>query len=333
MLGLTLACLPFLYGVGTELGTAGAGFVSADSPLHWERHTSSGIMKDLSTFLVQHPHISPDVLQRIELFRASMELEVRQTVQRVQERKLSPYTGDDLGGRLSMRAVREVEDIVIALCSRLYEIVATQYAAAPGVTGDLTALFEELADAALMEAQRLFRNVTAGMWFERTPSLEALRPHEERKDKTPYREIADYPDPEPMSSRVASVVCERVEPLRIDMTAAAMRLRVEHLKELVDRDRPDTETAARGAESTNDPQTAAEVADAKGTHRRAAVDGYIEEVFSKTGRRITRKEIWKAAGYTSRTEFERWERYDPKNPNRAAHRAFMRILSEKPHLK
>ena len=69
------------------------------------------------------------------------------------------------------------------------------------------------------------------------------------------------------------------------------------------------------------------------TDRRAAVDEYIEEVFTKTGERITRTDIWKSAGYKSRTEFERWERDDPIRPNAAAHEIFTRILIEKPHLK
>ncbi|MCC6486394.1 MAG: hypothetical protein IT364_02760 [Candidatus Hydrogenedentes bacterium] len=67
--------------------------------------------------------------------------------------------------------------------------------------------------------------------------------------------------------------------------------------------------------------------------RRAAVDAYIEEVFVKTGRRITRSDIWRMARYKSRTEFERWERNDHKNPNRTAEERFARILAEKPHLK
>jgi hypothetical protein len=67
--------------------------------------------------------------------------------------------------------------------------------------------------------------------------------------------------------------------------------------------------------------------------RRAAVDAYIEEVLNKTGKKITRTDIWKHARYKSRTEFERWERNDAKNPNRTAHHRFTRVLSEKPHLR
>lgn len=69
------------------------------------------------------------------------------------------------------------------------------------------------------------------------------------------------------------------------------------------------------------------------TNRRALVNRYIQEVLQKTGKRITRKDIWKTAGYHSRTEFERWERQDAKRPNSTAHVNFMRVLSEKTHLK
>jgi hypothetical protein len=73
------------------------------------------------------------------------------------------------------------------------------------------------------------------------------------------------------------------------------------------------------------------------SERRAAVDAYINEVLRETRRRITRTEIWKQAGDKTRTEFERWEscRYEKqgKKANRAAHERFMRILTEKPHLK
>jgi len=70
-----------------------------------------------------------------------------------------------------------------------------------------------------------------------------------------------------------------------------------------------------------------------GPDRRAMVDAYIQEVLATKGKRIIRTDIWRKAGYTTRTEFERWERNDPRNPNKAAHQNFTRILTEKPHLK
>jgi hypothetical protein len=66
---------------------------------------------------------------------------------------------------------------------------------------------------------------------------------------------------------------------------------------------------------------------------RTMVNRYIQEVLTKTGKKITKKDIWTKAGYGSRTEFERWERQDPERPNKAADRSFRTILREKPHLK
>jgi hypothetical protein len=66
--------------------------------------------------------------------------------------------------------------------------------------------------------------------------------------------------------------------------------------------------------------------------RRKAVDAYIDEVFDKTGKRITRTDIWKSARYKNRTDFQRWQRNDPKT-SRTAKERFPRLLKEKPHLK
>ena len=64
------------------------------------------------------------------------------------------------------------------------------------------------------------------------------------------------------------------------------------------------------------------------------VNEYIKEVLRKTGKQLTRKDIWTKAGYKTRTEFERWERQDPKRSNKAAAERFTRLLNvEKPHLK
>jgi hypothetical protein len=73
--------------------------------------------------------------------------------------------------------------------------------------------------------------------------------------------------------------------------------------------------------------------DSLGATRRAKVDAYIDEVFRAAGKRITRTDFWRAARYATRTEFERWERDDPKKRNRTADQRFTQILAEKPHLK
>jgi len=66
--------------------------------------------------------------------------------------------------------------------------------------------------------------------------------------------------------------------------------------------------------------------------RKAAVKAYIQEVFDRTGKRITKTDIWKEARYKRRSDFERWQRCDVR-ATQAAHQRFARILREKPHLK
>jgi hypothetical protein len=66
--------------------------------------------------------------------------------------------------------------------------------------------------------------------------------------------------------------------------------------------------------------------------RREAVQDYIDEVLEKTEKRITKTDFWKSARYKTRSDFERWQRNDPKT-SRTAHERFTRLLSEKPHLK
>jgi len=70
-----------------------------------------------------------------------------------------------------------------------------------------------------------------------------------------------------------------------------------------------------------------------GTERRAAVDSYFAEVYHRTGRKLTRKDLWTAVGYKTRSALERWERNDPKHQNKLADRRFTQILASKPHLK
>ena len=66
-----------------------------------------------------------------------------------------------------------------------------------------------------------------------------------------------------------------------------------------------------------------------GTDRRAAVDAFIEEVFQKTGKRISRTDIWRVTGYRDRTEFERFQRGD-RRTTRSAKAAFFRTLKMDP---
>jgi hypothetical protein len=65
--------------------------------------------------------------------------------------------------------------------------------------------------------------------------------------------------------------------------------------------------------------------------RRLLVDKFIARVFDSTGRKITRKNIWTAAGYKEATDFERFQRND-KRTTKAAMATFTRILSMEPEV-
>jgi hypothetical protein len=67
------------------------------------------------------------------------------------------------------------------------------------------------------------------------------------------------------------------------------------------------------------------------TNNKRLVDAYIHDVKLRTGKVIMRADIWKPH-YKEATEFERWQRGDPRTTHKAR-RTFERILQEKPHLK
>ena len=74
---------------------------------------------------------------------------------------------------------------------------------------------------------------------------------------------------------------------------------------------------------------AAEPSSAGSQSTRAAVDDFIGRVLRETGRKITRTDIWKnVAGYTDRTEFQRFQRGEGTTATAA--RNFTRVLSMAP---
>ena len=74
------------------------------------------------------------------------------------------------------------------------------------------------------------------------------------------------------------------------------------------------------------------VKDEVAAERCKAIQAYLDEVFEKTGKRITQTNMWKSVGYKYRTDFERWKRNDPR-ATRTAHERFTRLLKNKPHMK
>jgi len=61
---------------------------------------------------------------------------------------------------------------------------------------------------------------------------------------------------------------------------------------------------------------------------RVAIENFMLAVLAK-GRKIRRKDIWLVAGYTERTEFERFQRND-EDTTKAAKRNFARVLNMSP---
>ena len=62
--------------------------------------------------------------------------------------------------------------------------------------------------------------------------------------------------------------------------------------------------------------------------QRAVIDAFIGKL-AEAGRKITRKDIWTAAGYEGATEFERFQRSDVRT-TRSAAAAFNRVLNMEP---
>jgi hypothetical protein len=63
--------------------------------------------------------------------------------------------------------------------------------------------------------------------------------------------------------------------------------------------------------------------------RRALIQGFIDRVSAAAGRRFKRKDIWTFAGYAEATEFERFQRNDPRT-TKGAELKFNRVLSLSP---
>jgi hypothetical protein len=69
--------------------------------------------------------------------------------------------------------------------------------------------------------------------------------------------------------------------------------------------------------------------DVEPANRKAAVNDFIERVREETGYKAKRKDIWTVLGYRVSTEFERWQRNDPRTTKTATDK-FNRILKIKP---
>ncbi len=66
-----------------------------------------------------------------------------------------------------------------------------------------------------------------------------------------------------------------------------------------------------------------------GRSPREMVDAFLQNCLEATGVRITKKMIWRAAGYTQRSEFDRWQAEKP-SATKSANASFRRILAMSP---
>jgi hypothetical protein len=88
------------------------------------------------------------------------------------------------------------------------------------------------------------------------------------------------------------------------------------------------EKQAESFRAQNSDKTAQSV-QSHSADRRAMIDAYIAKVLAITGKKISRKEFWLVAGYNSPTEFERFQRDDPRTTQSAVAN-FKRVLDLKP---
>lgn len=94
---------------------------------------------------------------------------------------------------------------------------------------------------------------------------------------------------------------------------------------------PDATTGGPADEATAMPASGPPT-DPSGTDNRARIDAYLAEITQKFGTALTRADLWKSAGYTEATEFERWQSGNQRATHKAR-RTFEKMLRERPHLR
>ena len=140
---------------------------------------------------------------------------------------------------------------------------------------------------------------------------------------------------EKLRTELGSFLLARSMPTTLNLLYAMdpdLSLSQEHSPSLENENRLGEQREGLGQTESLAERSAPQGTDPKAEERHAAVDAYIQEVLQKTNKRITRKDFWMRAGYKSPTDFERWQRNDPRT-TKAAEVNFDRVLREKPHLK
>jgi hypothetical protein len=204
----------------------------------------------------------------------------------------------------------------------------------------ICAYAEAVFDAHAQEYQRLHSDNTDGIYSQRIVPLvrqlswkawgawllatSIVRPPEFGAG-TAGKEIARFPLPPRIMRETGASMGELKladVPPDSQLLAGLMQLQErydEHLRRVLGhrasfwqrRSQPEAEDSARGDDDVH-----------------ARVNAFLTSVLAETGRTITRKDIWKVAGYTEATQFERFQR--KKNVSRRSAIRFNQILELSP---
>jgi len=121
-------------------------------------------MISLDEFLARTA-LPPRSLNLIRQARKEIELVLTQRVNALLTRKLGP-SGTDLGPRLTFSAQGTIQGTILRQSALLYELVATACLGAVQLEWDVDKVFEDLAAAVVVEANRLYRRAVDGVWLE-----------------------------------------------------------------------------------------------------------------------------------------------------------------------
>jgi len=168
-----------------------------------------------------------------------------------------------------------------------------------------------ISDAELWKALKKFEEQLRQL-RKINPFVEALRKAEEPGENTPCWIPRKPPRPRTEAELILETLAATVKQLQ---NALALRGKLP-----APDDRPE-QPIAREAGATGASQ-------AKVTNR-AMVDACLAKVLEKTGQRITRRDLWRVAGYSNATEFERFQRND-RRTTETARANFKRVLSMNP---
>jgi hypothetical protein len=189
----------------------------------------------------------------------------------------------------------------------------------------------------------VFAVLNSDSWVEFQKALAELAQRDTRRRRWPMKPQAPQPTPDgnqgekmvPRADESAAVPPQKNEAAN-SRGGAGEDLRAAEAE--VDHIRASTEAAASGtspasvATEPSEPVEQNEESTAElAQRRRGEIYAFMRRVFETTRRQIFKKDIWTAAGYSDRTEFERFQRGDAHTTASAAAN-FERVLKMEPKL-